>query len=120
MKYFICTLAGVQLAIPEEKTDRIIVADRTLNESGNGKTCISLPALFKLEDDSAPHAVVLKSGGILLTPKIDIELDIPEESIQKLPDTLSGLFRCFIGAVFSGEKLILILDPEKLLDSVKS
>jgi hypothetical protein len=99
-----------------------------ITESETGEKFISLPALFKLSDSSAPHGLVLKSGSrtkpapcettILLAPKIDIELEIPIENIQVLPKSLAGQFRYFRAAYFSGDNLILILDPDKLTESV--
>jgi chemotaxis signal transduction protein len=86
-------------------------------ETENGETFVSLPALFRLKE-SAPNGVVLKNTTpktVLLTPKIDIDLEIPDENIHLLPESFSGQFRYFRGACFNGQNVILILDPEKLL-----
>jgi chemotaxis signal transduction protein len=83
---------------------------------------ISLPALFRLQE-SAPNGVVLKNTSaskeasqktILLTPKIDIDLEIPDENIHRLPESFSGQFRYFRGVCFNDQNVIFILDPEKL------
>jgi hypothetical protein len=132
VKYFICTLDKVNLGIPAELTDRIIPVSRVqtaVTESENQEVFISLPALFQLKEIAAPHGVVLKAnaGGskpaavvttTLLTPRIDIELEIPEENIHRLPEALADM-RYFSGAYFNGPHLILILNPEKLMESAK-
>ena len=130
MKYFICALEKILLGIPAEQTERIMQEDRlqtAVKESENGKTFISLPALFKLKNNAAPHGVLLKSEGqagtapgraaVLLAPKIDIELQVPEEDIHELPKVLDRQFLFLRGVYFSDQNAILILDPEKLLES---
>jgi chemotaxis signal transduction protein len=51
---------------------------------------------------------------ILLTPKVDIDLEIPEENIRGLPASFSGWSKYFRGACFNDQGVILILDPQKL------
>jgi hypothetical protein len=132
LKYFICALGKVSVGIPAEKTERIIPAARAQDavcETENQHVFISLPALFRRKDAAAPHGVVLKprtgetgaagpaSGAMktaLLTPRIDAELEIPEEGIFSLPEALSGPYRHFRGAYCTGENVILILNPETL------
>jgi len=153
VKYFICALgrpAGAQsgsdrryvepkvrdslpdtvnLGIPAEQTERIIPLTRLqtgVMESENQEVFISIPVLFRQEDTSAPHGLVLKSGPaagkrpgktILMTPRIDIDLEIPEESIRRLPEAFSGQFPFLRGACFAGQNMILILDPDKLVST---
>ena len=75
---------------------------------------------------AAPHALVLKSKSaafnwtgstMLLSPKIDVELEIPEEKIRALPKAFAGLFSFFRGACFAdgSYNMIFILDLEKLI-----
>ena len=134
MKCFICSLGGINFGVPSEQTERIIPVNRSQTsvcETENQETFISLPALFRQTDAAAPHGLVLKTGGkstaaglpvktILLTPKIDIELEIPEEHIHRLPQVFAGLFSCFRGACFTGgsPNMILILNPERLTESL--
>jgi hypothetical protein len=125
-KYFICALGRINLGIPAEKTERIISVTRIQDavcETENQEVFISLPALLKQKDRTAPHGIVLKAIGsqtlnttktILLTPKIDAELDIPEENIHSLPRAMGGAYRHFRGAYCTGTNIILILNPEKL------
>ena len=120
MKYFICTLActdsGAEnclLGIPSERTERIIPVSQVQTED-----FISIPALLKLKDESVHHGLVLKSKKTLLLPRIDVELEILEEEIKTLPKTIDELFGYFRGAYF-GSNMILILDPEKLLEYVE-
>jgi hypothetical protein len=89
---------------------------------------ISLPALFRQKDTAAPHGLVLKPKApnsadakeasavktVLLTPKIDVEIDIPEDGIHTLPQALAGEFVYFRGAYCGEANIILILDPDKL------
>ncbi|MCL2381985.1 MAG: hypothetical protein FWC64_10445 [Treponema sp.] len=125
MRYFICALAAVQLGIPAEHTQRIIPSARIQTagyETGDGEFFISLPVLLGQKDPSAPHGLVLKtdrpSKTVLLTPRIDIDLEIPEDRIHRLPDVFAGAFRYFRGAFFNGHNVILIVNTEKLMEGV--
>ena len=131
MRYFIGALDTINLGIPAEQTERIIPVSRiqtsvyaTAAQSDVEGACISLPALLRQKDMTAPHGLVLKSvqpltGGktILLMPKIDRDIEIPEDAIHRLPETFAGVFSFFIGAYFeSDQNLILIVDPRKLTE----
>ena len=129
VKYFICALGtSAKLGIPAEQTERIIPVSRlqtSVYETENDDAFISIPALFRQKDIAAPHGLVLKGGRddgngktILLTPKIDIDLEIPEENIHSFPEAFAGLYTFIKGACFSGgsQNVILILDPEKLTE----
>jgi hypothetical protein len=125
LKYFICALGRVSLGIPAQQTEHIISVTRTQDavcETENQEVFISLPALLRQKDRSAPHGIVLKQGAggvkkILLTPRIDAEIEIPEDGIRSLPGVLSGMYRHFRGAYCTGKKMILILNPEKLAEN---
>ena len=131
MKYFICIMDGTScIGIPAERTERIITASRAqaaVRETESQQAFISLPLLLRLKDSSAPHGLVLKAGSdalddfktVLLTPRIDIEMEIPEGEIHQLPEIFFSLLRYFRGVHISGKTLILILDPEKLAGSVQ-
>jgi hypothetical protein len=121
MKYFICEICKVQLGIPANSVERIIqVAAGQEAEAEDAQAYVSLPALFKLEGADAPHGIVIKTTGaiktVLLTPKIDIDLEIPDEAIHALPIAFSGFYRYFSGLCFDRQNLILILEPEKLTE----
>jgi hypothetical protein len=126
LRYFICALDKINLGIPAEQTERIIQVTRTQDiicKTENQEVFISLPALFQQKDSgSAPHGVVLKSNSavktVLLTPRIDVELEIPEEGIHSLPKSLAGAFRNFRGAYCTDQNVILILDTEKLMEGM--
>ena len=124
MKYFICDLDSINLGVPAGQTERIISVQTDVSEmenksDGEKTTFISLPELFRLKDRAAPHGIVLKTTKppktALLTPRIDIELEIPEEKIYRLPQVLSKMFRHVRGAYFTDQNLILILDTEEFL-----
>ena len=101
MKYFVCALDSIShsptsLGFPAEHTERIIPAGRlqsSVYETENDEVFISIPVLFKLKDNTAPHGLVLKASRfvrtVLLTPKIDVELEIPKENIHPLPEALA-------------------------------
>ena len=123
IRYFICALDKIHLGIPAERTERIIPVTRVqtaVSETENREKFISLPVLFQLTDISAPHGVVLKNSPadtqktVLLAPRVEIDLEIPDENIHRLPESLAGSYRYFTGACFDGQKVILILDPEKI------
>ena len=139
MRYFICSLDQKSvnlphtcLAIPAEYTERIIPAIKpgqtglaeasSEAEAPGDEILFSLPGFLKLKDPQAPHGLVLKRGSqkkiVLLSPKIEVELEIPEEDIQALPNTLDEILLYFRGAFFSEERLILILNPQKLIESL--
>jgi chemotaxis signal transduction protein len=121
MRYFICPLDNALLGIPEAGTERIIPVTRqqaVVSETEEGQAFISLPALFRQKQTDTPRGLVLKGGAepqtVLLSPKIDIDMEIPEEDIRKLPKAIADLFPYFTGVYFSDQGMILILDPEKL------
>ena len=149
MNYFLCGLDTIQLGIPAEWTERIIPVTRVqtaLYETEGQETYISLPVLFRQKDCNVPHGVVLKdeavmnssladdgssagagssvdAGGIvktvLLTPRIEKDLEIPEENIHGLPEALNGLLRYFKGACFNGNSMILILNSKKITENIR-
>jgi hypothetical protein len=135
MRYFICSLNTINVGIPAEQTERIIPVTRVQTslyetETGDHKAFISLPALFQRKDP-APHGVVLKNSAkgpeppaetvttILLTPRIDRDLEIPEEGILRLPEALGGWLTYFRGGYFMDQNFILILDPEKIREILR-
>jgi hypothetical protein len=133
MKYFICALydkgsssENCLLGIPAEHTERIIPVDRaeaSIFKTENNEVFISIPALFKLKDPFTPHGLILKSTRqnvktTLLLPKIDLELEIPEEEIHLLPRTLNETLKYFRGVYFTSN-MILILNPIILMDHMK-
>ena len=128
MKYFICALpctdssaGNCLLGIPSGQTERIIPSSRVqtkVYEYDNEEAFVSIPALFKLKEKSVLHGLVLKSKTVLLLPRIDVELEIPEEEIRLLPRALEEVFNYFRGVYF-GSNMILILEPDKLLEYVK-
>ena len=146
MKYFLCVFDTVYLGIPSEFVERVIsVSANGLSGSGmQSSVCeihgndvyISLPLLFGRADLPSPHGLVLKSGEssspvngerktILLTPPLDIDLEIPEEDVYSVPRAFSELLRycngsCFINIdrkeVDRQERLVFTLDINKLLE----
>jgi len=125
LKYFICAPEKINIAIPAEQTEHIIPNTRVQEavcETENQEVFISLPVLLRQKDCAAPHGIVLKSNAgessavktVLLTPRIEIETEIPEEKIHSLPEAMGGLFKYFRGAYCTEQNVILILNPKKL------
>ena len=137
MRYFICAMDGINLGVPAEWTERVISASQAQGASGETALCISIPALLRNKDAAAPHALVMKSDTIaespssqvktiLLVPKIDIDLQIPEENIHALPKVLKDFLQYFRGAYFAAKEspaaagqMILILDPRQLITDTR-
>ena len=136
MNYFICELDIIYLGVPAEQIRRIIPVTRfqtNVLETENEEAFISVPALFhpkaECTQDNAVHGLILKNGltacdfsgkTILLAPKIDIDMEIPEEKIFRLPEAFTGVFSFLRGAHFTDDyKMILILDTEKLTANIK-
>jgi hypothetical protein len=128
LKYFICALGKTYIGIPSGQTQQIISVTNARgaeNEMDNQSVFISLPELFQQKDSAAPHGLILKSSAgepyktrtVLLTPKIDAELEIPEEDIHSLPKAMTGVYRHFTGAYCTDQKIILIINPEKIIES---
>jgi len=124
LKYFVCALNKINIAIPAEMTERIVSSSRiqgAARETENREVFISLPALMRQKDTAAPHGIVLKPQSpdapktTLLTPKIDAETEIPEEAIRSLPRAMDGVYRNFRGAYCTDKNVTIILDPKKLL-----
>jgi len=115
-------MGKTNIGIPAKMTERIITVTRkqeTICETENQEKFISLPALMRQKETAAPHGIVLKQCAktTLLTPKIDAETEIPEENIHSLPKVMNGMYRYFKGAYCTDKNVILILAPEKLLES---
>jgi hypothetical protein len=116
-------MGETRIGIPADRTGRIIPAFRKqdhLFETEGNESFISLPVLLKKKFLPAPHGVVLKNArgnrGILLVPRIDTDVEVPEKSIYPLPGAIAGALSCFSGIFFAGNDMILILDTEKLVE----
>jgi hypothetical protein len=114
----------MHLGIPAEQTERIIAITRkqtAVYETDNGEAFISLSVLLNI-DVPAPHGLILKNLAtgtaktMLLAPRIDIDLEIPEEGIQQMPKAISGMFRYIRGVYFNDNNAIFILNLEKLIE----
>ena len=123
-------MGKINVGIPAEMTERIISVTRiqgAVRETENQEVFISLPALLKQKETAAPHGIVLKPVSqppdapktILLTPKIDAETEIPEEGIHSLPRAMDGMYRYFRGAYCTEKSVILILNPQKIIEDIK-
>ena len=122
MKYFICDLdriPGICLGIPAGLAERIIPVTRVqigLYETEKDEAFFSLPVLFRLKDTAAPHGIILKPAGqvktVLMTPRIESELEIPDDQIHPLPKVLSEVLVFFNGIHFNSQNMILILNSD--------
>ena len=117
MKFFICTFDSILLGIPSDRIERII----PVNEAQDTALTVSIPDMFRLKDRASVHALVLKApvdNTVFLVPRIENELEIPEENIQCLPQTLSEMIIFCNGVYFTDTTMILTLDPDKLLENI--
>jgi hypothetical protein len=128
MKYFLCAFDAVYLGIQSNRVERVVSGSATQaygDSTGENDALIPLPSLLGRADLSAPHGIVLKpqSGKkkiTLLAPPLDIDVEIPEESVYAVPQALKGYMRYLSGACFfkkdREERLVLIIDLEKLTE----
>ena len=112
MKCFICVADGMYLGIPADKTERIMPS------ADAGQGAILLADLLAFNDKSPVHALLIKNpvNKTLLTPKIESEIEIPEESVRRLPASLSPMEKYFIGASFLNENVLLIFNTDQLTE----
>jgi chemotaxis signal transduction protein len=95
-----------------------------VHETENGEAFISLSSLLNI-DVPASHGVVLKktsADGVqttLLAPRIDIDMEIPEEKISQLPKAISGFFQFIRGVYFDDNNAIFILNLDKLMEGMR-
>jgi len=113
--------------------------------SENQNTYISLPLLFNYPAEKVKHGIILKNAddeyntiienrNILLTTEIECETNIPDEKIYSVPVTLKSFqfSLMFSGIIFdsvihrkntaisnTAENIILLLNPEKLVQNIK-
>ena len=129
MRYFICAFEMIHCGIPAESIEQIIQLSRSQNslyETVDSDIFISLPALFRCSY-ATPHGLVLKisvSAGsftrkvTLLTPKIEKDMEIPDENVHRLPQLFSGPFIFFRGVFFNEGNPVFVLNPEKLKECI--
>ena len=136
MKYFTCALDKIHIGIMAQKTEKIIQSARTMStvfetqtiENKEVEFFVSLPLLFMTADTATPHTIVLKSCLMpsrdlnvklfLLTPRIENEVEIPEDSIQQLPGALLDLHGYSKGIYFNNQTMTFILNIETILEKL--
>ena len=118
MRYFVCSLDAIDVAVPAHWAERIIPVPQE-SAAFDQTASISLPALFRQRTAATPHGVLLKTPGagrkMLLTPRIDREVEVPEEDIRRLPKVLADSLRLCSGCCFTGKGAMLILDIEAII-----
>jgi hypothetical protein len=144
MRVFLIFFDTVELCIPISCAAEIQFAKKTPRKTAEadnetGDILFSLPAFFKKEQLPS-YGIVLKhqnfsvetrdalrqyAGGdfsrvLLLTPPIEKEEDIPDGEIKPLPGfvVLPGKLPFFAGAVFTENKIRVIIKPESLVLSI--
>ncbi|GHV92752.1 hypothetical protein AGMMS50268_32590 [Spirochaetia bacterium] len=148
MRFFVCALGEITLALPADSVARIIPVSRNGSalveiEGGSGDAYLSLPLALKKGECQVHHGIVLKrcpgellaalrreppiqqessARVILSTPKIETDLDIPDGDIRSLPAFMGQpeMLPWLSGAVFSGAAMILIVDMELLLKKISA
>ncbi|MDR0569128.1 MAG: hypothetical protein LBG87_07985 [Spirochaetaceae bacterium] len=108
MKWFICAFDGVFLGIPGDQISRLFIAPPETESAGPEKP-LSISKFFR-RNVPTPHAASLKrTGQVLLLPRIQIDMDLPDEKISPMPKAF-GENPPFSGAYFRENDLILFLN----------
>lgn len=129
--FFGVEVEKVQEVLRYQEMTRIPRAPNTItgliNLRGQIVTALDLRRRLELRDrdrQALPMNVVIQTedGGLsLLVDEIGDILEVSQESFEEAPDTLQGLPRELIKGVHKLEdRLLLILDTEKAMDSRKS
>jgi hypothetical protein len=134
MRYFLCTLGGFSLGIPENSAAAVVIyseaAGETISHEEGGDILFSLPHFFALADRRIRHGIALKSpegeegGGaprqVLLVGAVEKEVDIASRDIYPLPELFlaPGRFPFFTGISFMGPVMIAIVDPAVLITQI--
>jgi len=123
---FAISVLQVQEVIKPHKLTRIPKAPLNIkgliNLRGQIMTAISLRNMFNLEEraDDVFMNIVIQSGEDLYAIEVDEILDVLEvsaQSFESTPENLDEGFRKYISGVYKlPEKLLMILDLEKLLE----
>jgi hypothetical protein len=151
MRVFLCVCGGFTVAIPTDSVSSLMLyaeeaAQMVKYNEQNRNTYISLPLLLKIPPEQIQHGIVLKkpdSGDddttimedrtILLTTRIDCEIDISEGEIYPIPKAFSRMrfSMLFSGILFSSrlypdhelldteDTPVFILNPGQLVQSIK-
>ena len=149
MHIFLCSYGNFSLAIPMDYVSSIYLSakknDRIIDyDSKNRNTYFSLPMFFKIDDERTCHGIVLKKDGkagnfdsnenedriILISTEILSEKEIPAENFRPVPGALAlySNVSLFNGMFFishnvtekdTAEDLVLLLNPEQLVKTIK-
>jgi hypothetical protein len=129
MKYFVCTLGGageILLGFPSVLAAEFIALRRSqsaLFERDKSECFFSMPVLFGKPAVPTVHGIVLKGcreRTIALAPRIDTDMDIPEEAVHPLPALIGDTLPFVRGVAFIGDALILLVNPDTLLEEINS
>ena len=141
MRVFLCSYTDFSVAIPMNSAASLIIyksaAEQTVeHDSINNNTFISLPLLFNNPQAVIRHGIILKTCNndefdeeqddfrnktILLTTEVECEAEIPPENIFPVPKTLNvfDFSAYFNGISFNSQKVILFINPEKIINNMR-
>jgi hypothetical protein len=151
MRVFLCACGGFLVAIPMDSVSSLMLyaeeaAQMVEYNEQNRNTYISLPLLLDIPPEHIQHGIVLKNPDsedddssiienrtILLTTRIDCEIDISEGEIYPIPKVFNRmrLSMLFSGILFSShlhpdrefsdttDTLVFVLNPGQLIKNIK-
>jgi hypothetical protein len=139
MRFFVCPFGSINIGIPVEAAEALMVYGREaeaaiLRDEESSKVFFSLPRFFNIEGGILRHGIILKvpgsisgdsgTGRILLVPVVQQEVDIPGEEIQEMPGIVANILDgmggvSFItGIRFEESTVTLFINPERLVDLI--
>ena len=126
MRVFLSAFDGFKIAIPMRSVSSIALCTDEEYCRAKGNTCISLPHLFNLPQETR-YCVTLKNadddnaaekGVTILTAEIEYETEIPAEEIYPLPELLSVMrFSGLFNGILLNPFPFLLLNPQYLAES---
>ena len=145
MRIFLCSYDNFLLAIPMNCVSSIYISSSSNSglinyDSQNRNTYISLPVFFNYKNGNTCHGIVLKTGDalddsdsniienktILLSTHIINEKELSPRDFIPVPKSLSFFsgFSVFSGIFFiahnkTSEELVLLLNPQRLVQTIQ-
>jgi len=124
MRYFIFPVENIYIAVSADKVKRFI-SHNSEESSDNDKIKIIVNTIFgklhNTDNKFFSHDIVLKQKTnddktlILVTPPVERDIEVSENQIQNLPESLTGVYSSFNGLYFDKQNIIFFLNLEKMI-----